>query len=794
MENNNKQPNNRLFALEQGLFGNKISQQQSHQPAKKKRKQPREEARAFDLGEAIELQYNGEAFPTATPEAMSFAESNSFASELEDESLPFEVEAFEVDQEVVPVSQPVTQQPETPVQPAIKEEVTPKQKEVQPVKATVVPPSEMPLKSARPVEQPSRVEETPSKEELSDAQAFAEDLQAILNGEKTYDAEQKQVVPTSPTAPPPAAPTPHPHDIFDQGQTATPTPPQQPAEPEPVQTSRSHAVFDQMGKKMAHATNFDQGTVDLALEMRFDEFDRILDEEGLQDKVTSNSFDTEVPDDSQTQPEDLAMMAMAMTDEGEKKKEEELLYVPGKINGMSIRKFTFWKDCPKRHPEDQEVTHRIQELLNKLTDEMLQKKIQNLLLQQNKSPNLNVASDMYGEYVAAVSTFLAGGNIFIKLPEKESTLTNLITSSKIKNQAQIFQKIKNIKNQEDKVNELQKVIKNSNLVDQLLASNPLKKLIETLQNKIVNLNVLPDNLADLYEAAAKSLASKSSSNPQSANEIHLYWNPFQILEKFHGIFQAICEVNLTTEFTSFQTTVTQNKNEYDKLMKISEEEGSLICGIWIRHMGSKEHLDPKDMPKQLFNDILQSIVDCARSSEINKIGLILLGDHKAKQISDMPGNKKTQQGGTEKIEIKTYVEQNLKNRFKSQQSQPEIVVWDLRSFYQNPKSPIDFFGQYKFYALLKKLGLAFVVGAESGTMDALGYLGTQVISIDLTDQTSETPTKVITDRIGNYSLLSPLWQLINYQKGQDQKLFLEYLRGAIVTCIDNQRNWTKRTE
>jgi len=276
MKNNHK-PDNSLFALEQGLFSDKISEQQSHQPTEKKKKKPkqrRQEARAFDFGEAIQLQYDGDAYPTATPAAVSFSASNSFASELEDESLPFEVEAFEVDKEVVPVSKQVTPKQETPVQPAIKQEVNPKPMEVKPVKATIVPASEQP-KSDRPVKQITTVEPTSPKEKLSDAQEFAADLQAILNGEKTYDSQQKQVVSSSPPAQPPAAPTPHPHDIFDQGQAAIP--PQKSAEP--VQMSRSHAVFDQMGQNMAHATDFDQGTLDLALEQRFDEFDRLLDED-----------------------------------------------------------------------------------------------------------------------------------------------------------------------------------------------------------------------------------------------------------------------------------------------------------------------------------------------------------------------------------------------------------------------------------------------------------------------------------------------------------------------------------
>ena len=355
MENNN-QRNNSLFALEQRLLGKNSSPQKSQQPSALKRKRRQEEARAFDWNESIELQYNSnafdqgeeielsyssDAFPTATPEAMSFSAPNSFASELEDESLPFEVEAFEVDEEVIPVTkqvtpQPemtleledeslpfeveafevdeevipvtkqVTPQPETTSQPEITEDSPPKPMEVEPVKVTVVPPSEIPLRPASPVKQPTTVESISDQqelsdsgafaadlqailneptsvepisdqEELSDAKAFAADLQAILNGEKTYDSEQQQVVSTSPTAKP-APPTSHPHDIFDQGKTANSTPPQQPAEPETPSMSRSHAVFDQMGKNMAHATDFDQGTVNLALEQTFDEFDRILDE------------------------------------------------------------------------------------------------------------------------------------------------------------------------------------------------------------------------------------------------------------------------------------------------------------------------------------------------------------------------------------------------------------------------------------------------------------------------------------------------------------------------------------
>jgi hypothetical protein len=74
--------------------------------------------------------------------------------------------------------------------------------------------------------------------------------------------------------------------------------------------SRSHAVFDQMGKNMAHATDFDQGTVDLALEMRFDEFDRILDQQ-VQQMTVPDRLSKENHVDKR-QEETLEAKAMSM--------------------------------------------------------------------------------------------------------------------------------------------------------------------------------------------------------------------------------------------------------------------------------------------------------------------------------------------------------------------------------------------------------------------------------------------------------------------------------------------------
>ncbi|MEL6494895.1 MAG: hypothetical protein AAFQ41_07200, partial [Cyanobacteria bacterium J06623_7] len=275
-----KKRRNTLFALEQSLFGDQTSQQQSYRPTtkkqKKKQKQPKEQGQIYDFGEAIQLQYNNEAFPTVTSKAESFSAPNFFASELEDESLPFTVEAFEVEEDVEPMTQPTTPQTQTDLEPEFEPEATSEPMEVQPVQTTVVPPSEMLSEPTRSVEQPTTVESNTAEAELSEDRAFAKDLQAVLNGQKTYDAEEKPTVPILSPKPPSVSP-PHPHDIFDKGKTIAPSP--QPIQPQPTPISRSHAVFDQMGQNMARATDFDQGTLDLALEQSFDEFDRLLDAE-----------------------------------------------------------------------------------------------------------------------------------------------------------------------------------------------------------------------------------------------------------------------------------------------------------------------------------------------------------------------------------------------------------------------------------------------------------------------------------------------------------------------------------
>lgn len=166
-----------------------------------------------------------------------------------------------------------------------------------PIQAEVVSPAtSTPTKSAAPpaqafeIDTPAVKRESSPPEEVVTEDDFLEDLQAILNGEKTYDGDRKQTVNTSTSAPnveqlsvpPSPSPAPveplkqtSPHDVFDRMAQGVPP---EPKAPTPTPTySNAHSVFDRMGKNMAFANSFDLGTI--SLQQRFDEFDRILEAE-----------------------------------------------------------------------------------------------------------------------------------------------------------------------------------------------------------------------------------------------------------------------------------------------------------------------------------------------------------------------------------------------------------------------------------------------------------------------------------------------------------------------------------
>ncbi len=257
------------------------------------------QAMAFDHNEPIELRYNQETNSYA-PKASAYAAAHSVEPDLDFGSEAFEVESF--DAEPVAVAQSISQP-----------EVVEERSQPMPSRPEVVADQSQPVptkSAASPIQSHTAIEPKPSAlQEVATAEDFLEDLQAILNGEKTYDGnglrsvsnQPQQVTEHTPQAnqlsiPEPATPTPEPpppspvepaqqtspHDVFDRMAQGIPPEPT-PSESTPTY-SNAHSIFDRMGKNMAFANSFDLGTI--SLQQRFDEFDRVLDADDRKSQKT----------------------------------------------------------------------------------------------------------------------------------------------------------------------------------------------------------------------------------------------------------------------------------------------------------------------------------------------------------------------------------------------------------------------------------------------------------------------------------------------------------------------------
>jgi hypothetical protein len=110
--------------------------------------------------------------------------------------------------------------------------------------------------------------------------------------------------------------------------------------------------------------------------------------------------------------------------------------------------------------------------------------------------------------------------------------------------------------------------------------------------------------------------------------------------------------------------------------------------------------------------------------------------------------------------------------------------------------PLTYVEQYAFFMwLAAKLKPRFIIGAESGNMDGFGYCGIPVISIDVDDPVEALDAKILEDRIGQYMFLTPLWSLLNYEKGADVALFRQHLYGSVLyyTYYGNNIHTSKAT-
>ena len=280
---------NSLFALEQSVLGINVAYQPSVQFSVEDEEEPESqpiESQAFDWDEAIALEYEESAYPTA--QSFDWLPSNeSYSFGVEDEPPTYEVEAFEVEEPQVEatndeysskynnnhasdyVDKASNYTKASGFDADDAEPIYQKKSNYQedPVNVNIANWSSPPSKAPEAVEALSdddfdEFERASTEGRASDAEAFTADLASILRGEKVYEPPKE--APIQPESP---APTPK----------ETPVKPQSSTPPAPPKQPRPHDVFDQMGRNVSHATAFDLGT--FSLEQRFDEFDRMLDEQ-----------------------------------------------------------------------------------------------------------------------------------------------------------------------------------------------------------------------------------------------------------------------------------------------------------------------------------------------------------------------------------------------------------------------------------------------------------------------------------------------------------------------------------
>ncbi|WP_414573168.1 hypothetical protein [Nostoc sp. CCY 9925] len=282
---------------------------------------------AFDWDEAIALEYEASAYPTAS--AFDWMPTDESSHSFEDESLPFQVEDF-TEQELQP-TQPISQVyfskaasednghqttdytaqasydnqaygfDATPdvaapvVQPSHPQPEKSEVKQDKPVNYAVPTgyynqsyANETQEKAATPVEPVSSNKQpdstpipvvhpivaSPGIEPVKSAAAMDFDFDELENTpatdsiseSKAFEADLEAIL--------------RGEKVYEPSEKApTPTTPAHPstAQSLPPKTSNPHDIFDQMGRSMTHATAFDLGT--FSLEQTFDEFDRMLDDE-----------------------------------------------------------------------------------------------------------------------------------------------------------------------------------------------------------------------------------------------------------------------------------------------------------------------------------------------------------------------------------------------------------------------------------------------------------------------------------------------------------------------------------
>ena len=265
---------------------------------------------------------------------------------------------------------------------------------------------------------------------------------------------------------------------------------------------------------------------------------------------------------------------------------------------------------------------------------------------------------------------------------------------------------------------------------------------------------------------------------------------------------------------------------------VKKKAPRLTFFIWVRHQPPKGH-SHNMAADLLFEIVTGTSLVCRHLADIGEVDLdtvfrfILFGDRpEGDTVSILPVHAtkpdKAVMGAVDRIGKagKATIPEFVADLFQDPwDNKPAVEVIDLRNLYsakaftvptlatlakQNWKLKnvlktakqfvkqsdnhrqrnLSYWEQYGLFAALRDaVTPRFMIGAESGNMDGFGYCGIPVVSVDVVDPIGDLDHSVLTDRIGQYALLTPLWDLLNYERGANLALFRGHLYGCVLKYV-----------
>ena len=331
----------------------------------------------------------------------------------------------------------------------------------------------------------------------------------------------------------------------------------------------------------------------------------------------------------------------------------------------------------------------------------------------------------------------------------------------------------------------------------------------------------------LFEAADLGFTTRDVPNPTSMNSLHQYWRANDIPRRFYSkVSEWAPDKKRRTHWASSiyheapvvernkpSATVSQHSAPVSDVATVKPQP-PIVFVLWLRLQPPKDH--SHNMGQDLLREIISALSHVCQHVYPTKTTymFLLFGDRGAVNVGDYPFHGAASRGGASGANP---VPEFILDTFLKEWTgpAPHVIARDFRDLYnsqyfQTPrledyeftpagkkadeirkeyadyrktharKAPYSYWEQYSFFQFIDaNTHPRFIIGAESGNMDGFGYCGIPVISIDVEDEAA-VDESIVTDRIGQYCLLTPLWNLLNYHRGKHVETFRSHLYGAIL--------------